>query len=221
MVRLLRRGNTDNPDDSSSTEVTSSTADESAGTGETAGKGRPTPTRREAEGKRRGPVSPAPLTRKEARARAKANRGTKEERKANAAVRRSDAADRRARMLAGEEQFLLPRDKGPVRGLARDMVDSRRHLVGMFMPFALVLIMTMFLTPQIQQYVTVAMLVMMAFMGLEGYFLGRKVNREARERYPDRSGETGLKLGWYSFIRASQLRRMRAPKPRVDVGATV
>ena len=81
--------------------------------------------------------------------------------------------------------------------------------------------MTMFLTPQIQQYVTVAMLVMMAFMGLEGYFLGRKVNREARERYPDRSGETGLKLGWYSFIRASQLRRMRAPKPRVDVGATV
>jgi len=218
-VRLLRRGNSDNPDDSSSYEVTESSAVEN--TGETVGKGRPTPTRREAEGKRRGPVAPAPMTRKEARARAKANKGTKEERKAAAATRRSDAAERRARMLAGEEQYLLPRDKGPVRGFARDMVDSRRHLVGLFMPFALVLIMTMFLTPQIQQYTTLAMLVMMLFMGLEGYFLGRKVNREARERYPKNSDETGFKLGWYSFVRASQLRKMRAPKPRVEIGDTV
>jgi len=217
VVRLLRRGNTDNPDDSSSTEAGSSAAD----TGETVGKGRPTPTRREAEGKRRGPVAPAPMTRKEARARAKANRGTKEERKAAASARRSDAAERRARMLAGDEQYLLPRDKGPVRGLARDMVDSRRHLVGLFMPFALVLIMTMFLTPQIQQYVTLAMLVMMAFMGFEGYLLGRRVNRAALDRYPDKSTETGLKLGWYAFVRASQLRRMRAPKPRVEIGDAV
>ncbi|HEY5854777.1 MAG TPA: DUF3043 domain-containing protein [Aldersonia sp.] len=218
-MRLLRRGNTDNPDDSSSNEA-ASTEQNDATTAETAGKGRPTPTRREAEGKRRGPVAPAPMTRKEARERSKANKGTKEERKAASAARRSDAAERRARMLAGEEKYLLPRDKGKVRGLARDMVDSRRHLVGMFMPFALVLIMTMFLTPQIQQFVTLAMLVMMAFMGLEGYLLGRRVNRAARERYPDNT-ESGFKLGWYAFVRASQLRKMRAPKPRVAVGDAV
>ncbi|MEU2126712.1 DUF3043 domain-containing protein, partial [Nocardia niwae] len=42
----------------------------------TAGKGRPTPKRRDAQGKRRGPVAPAPLTAKEARARRKAARGS-------------------------------------------------------------------------------------------------------------------------------------------------
>ncbi|WP_241841108.1 DUF3043 domain-containing protein [Rhodococcus erythropolis] len=51
------------------------------------GKGRPTPKRRDAEAKRRGPVAPAPLTAKEARARRKATRGSKEDRKAEAAER--------------------------------------------------------------------------------------------------------------------------------------
>ncbi len=42
--------------------------------------------------------------------------------------------------MAGEEAFLLPRDQGPVRRYARDIVDSRRNLLGLFMPAALVLI---------------------------------------------------------------------------------
>ena len=29
-------------------------------------------------------------------------------------------------MMAGEDDYLLPRDKGPVRRFARDIVDSRR-----------------------------------------------------------------------------------------------
>ena len=45
---------------------------------------------------------------------------------AEKATRRADMADRRERMMAGEDDYLLPRDKGPVRRYARDIVDSRR-----------------------------------------------------------------------------------------------
>ncbi|MEU2036169.1 DUF3043 domain-containing protein [Nocardia amamiensis] len=186
----------------------------------TAGKGRPTPKRRDAQGKRRGPVAPAPLTAKEARARRKAVRGSKEERKAAAADRRAAAQDRRARMLAGEDKYLLPRDRGPVRAFVRDIVDARRNLVGLFMPMALVLILSMFVAPALQTIVTLAMLVMMLFMAIEGVLLGRVVNNRVKERFPDTT-DTGYRLGWYAFVRASQIRKMRAPKPRVGPGDAV
>ncbi len=188
----------------------------------TVGKGRPTPKRRDAEGRRRGPVAPAPTTAKEARERRKAARKSqsKEERKVAAAKRRADAAERRNRMLAGEEKYLLPRDRGPVRAYVRDLVDSRRNLVGLFMPLALVLIMSMFLGPVVQQYITLAMFVMMLLMVIEGIYLGRLVNKKVRQRFPD-STDGGFGLGWYAFVRASQIKKLRAPLPRVGPGDAV
>ncbi len=222
-VKFLRRGDTSTTDDhaddtSAATDGDSATV--AGGSGQTAAKGRPTPKRRDAQGKRRGPVAPAPLTSKEARARRKATRGNREERKAASADRRAAAADRRARMLAGEDKYLLPRDRGPVRAYVRDLVDARRNLVGLFMPLALVLILTMFLTPQVQAYVTLAMIVMMAFMVAEGFLIGRTINKRVLERYPDDT-TSRWSLGWYAFVRASQIRRMRAPKPRVSPGDAV
>ncbi len=221
-MRLLRRGNSGEPDGSTGaaddTPATPPAATESGAT--TSGKGRPTPKRRDAEGRRRGPVAPAPMTAKEARARRKASRGTKQERRAAADERRVAAADRRKRMLDGEEKYLLPRDKGPVKGFVRDIVDARRNLVGLFMPMAVVMIMAMFVGPQLQSIVTLAMFVMLLFMVVEGFLLGRIVNRKVRERFPDAT-ERPFALGWYAFVRASQLRKMRAPKPRVQAGATV
>lgn len=183
-------------------------------------KGRPTPSRREAEGRRRGPVAPAPLTAKEARARRKATRGSKEERKIASAERRAKSADQRARMMAGEDKFLLPRDKGPVRAYARDLVDSRRNFVGLFMPMALILLVALFLSPAVQSIVTLALFIMMIFMAIDGYFLGRRVNNRVRDRFPE-TPDGGFKLGWYTFVRASQVRKMRAPKPRVGPGDAV
>jgi hypothetical protein len=228
-VKFLRRGDASTTDDLADETAAApagasgggsvTTSDRPAGTA-TAGKGRPTPKRRDAQVRRRGPVAPAPLTAKEARARRRAARGTREERKAAATERRAAAADRRARMLAGEDKYLLPRDRGPMRAYVRDLVDARRNLVGLFMPLALVLIVTMFLTPVIQAYVTMAMLVMMAFMIAEGFLIGRIVNRRVRERFPEHT-DSPWSLGWYAFVRASQVRRMRAPKPRVNPGDAV
>ncbi|MGW0041175.1 DUF3043 domain-containing protein [Rhodococcus sp. NPDC003348] len=221
-MKLLRRGNPDNPDNGDDGVDESTTPEPTTPTSSavTEGKGRPTPSRREAEGRRRGPVAPAPMTSKEARARRKESRGSKEERKLASAERRADAADRRARMLAGEDKYLLPRDKGPVRAYVRDLVDSRRHLVGLFMPLAVLLILAMFLDPSLQAFVTLGMFVMMLFMVVEGVIMGRQINNKVRERYPD-SIDGGFKLGWYAFVRASQIRKMRAPQPQVSPGDAV
>ncbi|MGX7728692.1 DUF3043 domain-containing protein [Rhodococcus sp. 2H158] len=221
-MKLLRRGGSDESDNGdlgASESVASPQSEEGKGT---TGKGRPTPKRREAEARRRGPVAPAPLTAKEARARRKAAKQSlsKEERKAQSAERRAAAGERRTRMLAGEEKYLLPRDKGPVRAYVRDLVDSRRNLVGLFMPMALILIMTMFLGPVVQQYVTLAMFAMIVLMVIEGIYLGRLVNKKARARFPDTT-EGGFGLGWYAFVRASQIRKLRAPLPRVSPGDAV
>ena len=215
-MKLLRRGEDDNSDQT--TDASVSVDDDSAKV--SLGKGRPTPKRRDAEARKRGPVAPAPLTSKEARARRKTVKGTKEDRKVAAAARREAAATRRERMAAGDDAYLLPRDKGPVRAFVRDIIDSRRNLVGMFMPLALVLIVTMFISPLLQFIVTFAMLVMMLFMIGEGVYLGKMVNKRVAERFPD-SPDGGFKLGWYAFTRASQIKKMRLPKPRVKPGDAV
>lgn len=215
---MLRRGDSDNSDKRDVEVTEASSASEE--TPEQVGKGRPTPKRRDAEAKKRGPVAPAPLTAKEARARRKATRGSKADRKIEAAERRASSADRRARMLAGEDKYLLPRDKGPVRAYVRDFIDARRNLLGLFMPMALILIMVTFALPGLSTIVTLAMFVMMLFMVGEGVWLGRMINNRVAERFPD-STDGGFKLGWYAFVRATQIRKLRAPKPRVGPGDAI
>lgn len=221
-VNLLgRKKDNPPPDDPEDVESTAlDEADAKAGN-TTAPKGRPTPKRDTA---RRRPVAPAPMTGAEARKRRKELKGPKlsrEERREDKATRRAAMSERRERMMAGDDDYLLPRDKGPVRRLARDIVDSRRiSVLGLFMPAALGLIFIMLAVPQVQYYISPAMLILMAIMIVDGFFLGRKVNRIVDEKYPDHT-ESGWKLGFYAASRASQLRRMRAPRPQVNRGDKV
>ena len=187
----------------------------------TAPKGRPTPKRSEAA-RRRGPVAPAPMTSAEARKRRKELGGpklSKEERRADKTARRADMAERRAKMMSGEEGYLLPRDKGPVRRYARDIVDARRNVLGLFMPAALGLIFVMLSVPsvEVQRLLSPAMLVLVLIMVVDGVFVGRRVNKLVNAKFPDNI-ESGWKLGFYAASRASQLRRMRAPRPQVNRG---
>ncbi len=163
------------------------------------------------------------MTTAEARRRRKEMRTkmSREERREDKVARRAAMSDRRERMMAGEDDYLLPRDKGPVRRFARDIVDSRRiSVLGLFMPAALALIFIMLAVPQVQLYISPAMLVLMAIMVIDGLLLGRKVNRLVDEKFPDNT-ESGWKLGFYAASRASQLRRMRAPRPQVNRGDKV
>jgi DUF3043 family protein len=221
-VNLLGRKKDNPPPDDDDVEATADSESDAKASGTTAPKGRPTPKRDSS--RRRGPIAPAPMTTAEARRRRKELRGPKlsrDERREDKVARRAAMSERRERMMAGDDAYLLPRDKGPVRALARDVVDSRRiSVLGLFMPAALGLIFIMLGVPQVQYFISPAMLILMAIMIVDGFFLGRKVNRLVDEKFPDHT-EGGWKLGFYAASRASQLRRMRAPRPRVNRGEKV
>jgi Protein of unknown function (DUF3043) len=218
-VNFLRRGSASTSDQPADDAPDGATAEgrETVVVGDrtrTAGKGRPTPSRREAEGKRRGPVAPAPKTQREAMKRARALRGTKDD-------RRTAAAERRKRMMAGDDSVLLPRDRGPARAYARDLIDARRNLMGLFMPLAVVIFVTVIVpVPGVQTAGSLICLIMLVMMALEGVMLGRYVVTRVRAKFPDQEIR-GLSYGWYAFTRATQLRRLRMPAPRVARGTTI
>ncbi len=217
-MRLLRRSNP------STTDAAGSTAGSTAGpaqaeqvrvAGGAAGKGRPTPKRRDAEGRRRGPAPAPPRTQREAAKLARANRPDKEQRREQ---RRRETERRRAGLARGDERYLPPRDRGPVRAYVRDVVDSRPHLLGLFMPLALVVVVSTFVPSlAVQQYMSLFSLAMLLVMITEGVYLGRTITSRVRARFPDEQ-VSGLSVGWYAFTRATQPRRIRMPKPRVRRG---
>lgn len=212
-VRFLRRNTSETAEAPESAEP----AEEDAARPKsyTPGKGRPTPKRREAEGRRRGPVAPPPRSTREAMRRA---RGNKEERKALAAKRRELRVKQRERMMAGDERYLMPRDRGPVKAFVRDAVDSRRNVLGLFMPLAMVVFVAMFMpSPLLQSYATLMCLMMLILMIAEGVLNGRRITKLVRMKFP-KENVRGLSIGWYAFVRASQLRKLRVPKPRVRPG---
>ncbi|MGI9125771.1 MAG: DUF3043 domain-containing protein [Mycobacterium sp.] len=218
-MKLLGRRNNE-ADDADGTPEADLTPEPTSSTARTtAPKGRPTPTRND---KRRGPVAPAPMTAAEARQRRKDARKTmtKEERQADKIRRRAAMATRREKMMAGEEAYLLPRDQGPVRRYARDIVDSRRNVLGLFMPSALFIMFVVMMVPRLQIYTSPLMLLMMLVMGIDGILLARRVNKAVDAKFPD-NGETHFKLGLYAVGRATHLRRMRAPRPQVTPGTKV
>ena len=131
-------------------------------------------------------------------------------------------ADRREKMMAGEDAYLLPRDKGPVRRYVRDIVDSRRNLLGLFMPAALGWSSSCCAVPVGADPASPpAMLVLMAIMVVDAVLLvAARSNKLVDEKFPDNT-ESGWKLGFYAAGRASQLRRMRAPRPQVSRGAKI
>ncbi|GAA3037061.1 DUF3043 domain-containing protein [Actinokineospora globicatena] len=216
-MRFLRRNSADN---SEAAEVADDavTVGEGVPKGHTPGKGKPTPKRREAEGRKRGPVAPPPKTTREAIRRA---RGNKEDRKALAAQRREQRTEQRRRMAEGDDRYLMPRDRGPVKAYVRDLVDSKRNLLGLFMPLAILVFVSLLSTSLVvQQYATLVCLVMLVAMVVEAVFNGRRVVRRVREKFPKET-VGGASIGWYAFVRATQLRKLRVPKPRVTPGTAV
>lgn len=166
------------------------------------GKGRPTPKRREAEQARRERVKP-PLTRREAMKRDRERMRQQRNRARNA-------------MASGDERYFLKRDQGPVRKFIRNYVDSRRTIAEFFLPIVVVVLLTSFIPiAAVQVFSTLLMLLMMFTIVFELVMLSTRVKREIRRRFPDDS-QRGH--GLYAIARATQLRRLRLPKPAVRPG---
>jgi Protein of unknown function (DUF3043) len=171
-------------------------------------KGRPTPKRRDSEG-RRGPVS-APRTRKEAYARQK--QLTKEQKAARAAAKPRTVAEQRAALKRGDASALPRRDQGKTRKLARDYVDSHRMLSNYLLVLFPIMIAGV-AVPMLQ------LIVLVVFLGLlvEWYIVGRRIRALSLERYGEAQGGN-LSIGFYAGSRAYMPRRWRLPAPQVERG---
>src|SRR5579859_2655118 len=170
-----------------------------------AGKGRPTPKRSEAERRRRQPYTAPPANRRAATAQDREHRRTEQR-------RRMDA------MRRGEEWALPPRDRGPVRALARDYVDSRRLLVSeyiLFGVFALILAVFLLGASKNGSVVLYIELAIVGVITLEALYHGSVVRRMARRRFPDLPANGLL---WYVAKRSIRLRSTRIPPARVTRG---
>jgi len=171
------------------------------------GKGRPTPRRSEAQGRRPGPPPPPPTTRKEA---------YKRQREQNAANRGS-AREAAAR---GDESALPVRDRGPAKRLVRDLVDARRNAGSLFLIVAALVLVGYFIpNTAVQSYTVYIWFAFFLLIIADSVVLGRKIKKKLAERFPAVTKTKGLI--WYGISRATMVRRWRFPKPQVQLGAEV
>lgn len=158
---------------------------------------------------RRRVIEPAPANRREA---------YKRMREKQKAERREAAAG----MRAGDERYLLARDRGPERLLVRNIVDSRRTVGTWFFGGALVvLIGSSAAMPPIVRFVSNMLWAALALgVVIDSVVISRKVKRLIRERFPKTDQRMGS-LYLYAITRSITFRRMRMPKPKVEIGDAV
>jgi hypothetical protein len=173
-------------------------------------KGRPTPKRRESQGKR-GPVS-APKTRKEALARQRLL--AKEQKVTRTSAKPRSAAEQRAALRRGDLTALPRRDQGNTRKLARDYVDSHRMLSNYLL--FLFPIMVAGVVPALAM-LQIAVLVIFLALLVEWYIIGRRIRALSVERYGEAQGGN-LSIGFYAGSRAYLPRKWRLPAPQVQRG---
>jgi hypothetical protein len=193
-VKFLSRGTPDTPE---TTPVAGPDEDHATG------KGRPTPTRKEAEAQRKQNLkvpSDPKAAKKAARARAAQEREVA-----------------RAGLMSGDERYLPARDQGPVRAFIRDFIDGRWAAAELFLPLALVVLIVGFLpVPNIQGYVSAAWLFLTLFIIVDTTLLMFRLSRQLTQRWPDKAERKGAIF--YAVMRVLQLRRLRLPKPKVRPG---
>ncbi|MEJ3745298.1 DUF3043 domain-containing protein [Actinomycetes bacterium KLBMP 9797] len=154
-------------------------------------------------------AEPAPANRREAY-------------KQTRARQRAERAEAMAGMRAGDERYLLPRDQGPERALARDVVDSRRTVGTWFFGGALVVLIgsSSPMPPAIRLASNLLWAALALGVVLDSLLISRKVKRLVRERLPKSTQRMGS-LYLYAIMRSITFRRMRMPKPRVGIGDAI
>jgi hypothetical protein len=171
------------------------------------GKGRPTPKRNVAQGRRPGPPPPPPTTRKEAYRRMRENQ----------AARRVEGRQAAAR---GDDSYLPARDRGPVRKLVRDVVDSRRNVGSFFLVIAgVALVGTVVPNLAVRSYASFLLFGFFLLLIVDSVLLSRRIHKKVAERFPDAKNTRGVI--WYGISRSTMIRRWRFPKPDVALGADI
>jgi len=176
---------------------------QSDGADPTSAKGRPTPSRREAEAARKQQL-----------------KIPKDPKAAKKAARERDRIERsrsRSAMMAGDERYLPARDQGPARSFTRDFVDSRFTLAEFFIFIAIgVLALGFINNPVMQSAVSIGFFAFTALIAVDTAVLLIQLNRRAKRMFPTAAERKGITL--YAALRTLQLRRLRLPPPKVRRG---
>lgn len=178
-----------------------------------AGKGRPTPKRSEAERGRYQSITGSTTSgRGPSTGSAPRGKMTPEDK----ARTRAERNKRLNAMRRGEEWALGPRDRGPIKKLARDYVDSHRRPSEYYM-YVLILLLVALLSRNsaLNTYVSPLVLVLIVVVVIDAYFIRRALHKLAAERYPNESTRS---MTTYAVMRALQIRRFRTPAPRLKPG---
>ena len=180
----------------------SSTDTEAASTVEkVGGKGRPTPTRKEAEAARKARLT-APKGRKGAKSQSRDQ--VKEQR-----------AKVREALNTGDEKYLPLRDKGPVKRYVRNWVDAHRTIGEYMLPIFFVGLMVLIFIPATATQGPILWMAIIVLMAIDGFRVVRGVKAGVRERFGD---DETKGIAWYALTRAWQMRRLRLPKPQIKAG---
>lgn len=168
-------------------------------------KGRPTPKRSEAESNRRTRAT-VPTDRKEAQKRARD-------------ARRVEMAKQREALAGGDERYLPLRDKGPVRKLCRDFIDSRFHFAEWFLPLAVaILVLSLFQNRGLQNITLLLWLLVIVLIVGQSFFTAFRLRKLLNQHFPNEHLRGAVA---YGLMRTLQMRRMRLPKPQVKRGDKV
>ena len=186
----------------------------SDGAGPGAGKGRPTPKRRDAQKRRRQAIPGNP----------------KEAAKLRREQAREIRAQQRKALQTGDEKHLPARDAGPAKRLARDLVDSRFTVGQIFFGLILLTLVATFATSKqpkhvngkvVQQantagaFVTLVAILVLVAVFVDAIRLGRRARRAVEEKF---GAKQSLGITGYAAMRAMQPRRLRRPPPAVKRG---
>lgn len=136
---------------------------------------------------------------------------------------RQERVEAREGMAAGDERFLLARDKGPVRKLVRDIVDSRRTIGTFFFGTTFLVMLVGFnrnLNSSIYYAANALFFVMFLATAVDGFMISRTVKKLVRQRFPDAKDRMGS-LYLYAIMRSISFRFIRNPKPQVKIGQAI
>jgi len=168
-----------------------------------AGKGKPTPKRKDVESARKQGISVP-----------------KDPKAAKRASRERDRVARatsRAGLMAGDPNFFPRRDAGPVKATVRDYIDRRRTVGEYFVPFAFViLILGLVDNATLQVVVIYVWTAILLLVVLDTILVGILLGKSLKKEFPDKAQRKGAVS--YGVLRALQLRRFRIPPPRIKPG---
>ncbi|WP_121161795.1 DUF3043 domain-containing protein [Micromonospora pisi] len=112
-----------------------------------------------------------------------------------------------------------PRDRGPEKLLARNVVDSRRTVGTWFFGGALIVVLgsSAVMPPAVQLISNLLWGALALGVVIDSILISRKIKNLVQQRFPKTEARMGS-LYLYAIMRAITFRRMRAPAPQVKIG---